>query len=236
MDTPNYIAQCRIGDCATVRVLSITPNEEIICNRDCACLKESNNGSIQCSIHWIKNMVNFRTTALIIDYEIIMESDTDWDWPIIGDNFPIVNEDGIIYSGYFLCDDLISPNQIQGQADTVFPGTKGRCRFFYEGFPKEGKVVSILVNPPIGPQRRIDLLPNAFAQYIMSNESAPVPSIPQQDSNLQKRIELLESQMRRLRSDLEALQRIIASKGDLPNDTRAPMSDPGIGYHPLDNK
>ncbi len=47
METTNYIAQCRIDDCATVRVLSITPNTEIICDRECSSLKESKDGSIQ---------------------------------------------------------------------------------------------------------------------------------------------------------------------------------------------
>ena len=165
-----------------------------------------------------------------------MESNTDWDWSIIGNNFRIVSEDGIVYSGNFICDDFINPKQIQGHADTVVPGTKGRCRFFYEGFPKGKKVVSILVNPPIGPSGQIELPTDVLAKNDISNVSVHVPSVPQQDDNLQKRIELLESQMRRLRSDFEALQRAISLKDDLPNAHRAPLSDPGIGYHPLDNK
>lgn len=56
METTNYIAQCRIDDCATVRVLSITPNKEIICDQECSSLKESKDGSIQCYIGWIKKM------------------------------------------------------------------------------------------------------------------------------------------------------------------------------------
>ena len=236
MDTNNCIAQCRIGDCATVRVLSITPNEGIICNKDCACINESDDGSIQCSIHWIKKMVNFKTTALVIDYEIILESSTDWDWPIISRSFPIVNEDGIIYSGNFVCDDFISPEQIQGHADTVYPGTKGRCRFFYEDFPKEGRVVSILVNPPIGPSGRIDLTTDVRAQNDPAVELHPAPMVPQQDNNLQERVERLEAQMRKLCTEFDLLRLSLNNNNVSADNPNAPMRDPGIGYHPLGRK
>lgn len=236
MDTTNYIAQCRVGDCATVRVLSITPNIEITCDRECACLEESKNGSIQCSIGWIKKMVNFKTSALFIDYEVIMDRNADWDWGVCASQFPIIDENGDIYEGEFLCDHIVSPERIKNSPDTLFPGTKGKYRVYYETFPKGGKVASIMAVRIGNIQGRMDLLSPAPAEVDFEEERQQYAAPAQQQDDLRERVDALEKEVASLRRLVRTLTEIRASREISQNNPNRPMSDPGIGYHPLDNK
>lgn len=188
METTNYIAQCRIDDCATVRVLSIRPNTEIICDRECSSLKESKDGSIQCYIGWIKKMVNFKASALLIDYEVFLDRKTKWDWSVHAADFPIIDENGDIYEGEFLCDSIVSPEQLKNSPRTLFPGTRGRYRVYYESFPKDGIVSSIIALADNGSQGRMDLLNPDPEQGVTIDQSQPMAIAPQQKDVQQQHV------------------------------------------------
>lgn len=237
MDTSKYIAQVRIDDCATVRVLRISPDEIITCDRNCASLEESaKDGSLQCSIGWIKKMVNFQTTALIIDYEIILERKSDWDWSVCAPHFPIIDETGQIHEGEFICTSIISPERLRG-ADKLYPGTKGQYRVYYETFPKGGKVASIIVDVIGDRKGRMDLLSTEPTELNSEEEEMSPVDGPTLVSDLRDRVKTLEKQMGRLRPEFDSLRLTLASKGIIPyKHKEKPMSDPGIEYHPLDKK
>lgn len=236
MNTKTCIAQCRVGDCATVRVLSITPNVEITCDRDCACLEESKDGSIQCSIGWIKKMVNFKTSALFVDYEVIMDRKADWDWPVCAADFPIVDQEGNVHKGECLCDSIVSPERIVNSPDTLFPGTKGKYRVYYETFPKGGKVASIMAIRIGNIQGRMDLLSEEPNQELVEEHPESVVYEPLQKDDMRERVERLEEQMRKLCTEFDLLRLALDNKDVQTDDPRAPMRDQGIGYYPLGHK
>lgn len=237
MDISRYIAQVKIDNCATVRVLRISPEETIMCDRKCASLEESaKDGSLQCYIGWIKKMVNFQTTALIIDYEIILERKSDWDWSVCAAHFPIIDDAGVIHEGEFICKSIISPERLRG-ADKLYPGTKGQYRIYYESFPKGGKVASIIVDVIGNRKGRIDLLTSEHPEFDSGEEEKSPVDGPTLMDDLLERVKILEKQMGRLRPEFDSLRLTLASKGVIPyKHKEKPMSDPGIEYHPLDKK
>lgn len=237
MDTSKCLAQVKIDNCATVRVLRISPEETIMCDRKCASLEESSkDGSLQCSIGWIKKMVNFETTALIIDYEIILERKSDWDWSVCAAHFPIIDDTGQIHEGEFICDSIVSPER-RRSADKLYPGTKGQYRVYYETFPKGGKVASIIVDVIGDRKGRMDLLSTEPTELNPEEEEMSPVDGPTLMSDLRDRVKILEKQMGRLRPEFDSLRLTLASKGVIPyKHKEKPMSDPGIEYHPLDKK
>lgn len=236
MDTTNCIAQIVIDGFATVRVVRIAPNEVITCDRNCSCLEESRNGSIQCSIGWIKKMVNFQTTALVIDYEIIMDRRSQNDWCVSAYDFPIIDESGQIHQGEFICDDIVSPDRLSDGNSKLYRGTKATFRVYYESFPKDGKIASIIAENTSSLSGRVDLLSTEPEPQIVEEQPQPAAFIPQQKDDLRERVEALENEVASLRRLVRALTEVRATKQLDIDDPRRPMSDPGIGYHPLDNK
>ena len=67
-------------------------------------------------------------------------------------------------------------------------------------------------------------------------EVTQVTEDPTLMSDLRDRVKSLEKQMRRLRMDFDSFRLTLASKGVITYDSIKPMKDPGIEYHPLDNK
>lgn len=242
IESKSYITQAKIDDCATVRVLKIMPDVVVKCDRNCSCLEESKDGSIQCCIGRIKKMSNFQITALVIDFEIIMDRKADWDWSVCPGYMPVIDDSGGVHEGEFICDSFVTPERISNNPDTLYPGTKGKFRIFYETFPKDGKVSSIMVDVPGCLHGRIDLLSNEPQEFDFEEERKPI-SVPLQqqveqpkDDELRERVETLEFEMRKLRAELDRLQRTLANNDSLPRDPFAPMRDPGISYHPLEKK
>lgn len=237
MDTSKCLAQVKIDNCATVRVLRISPDEIITCDRKCASLEESaKDGSLQCSIGWIKKMVNFQTTALIIDYEIILERKSDWDWSVCAAHFPIIDDAGVIHEGEFICSSIVSPDRLRG-ADKLYPGTKGQYRIYYETFPKGSKVSSIIVDVIGDRKGRMDLQATEPTGLNPDEEEKSPVDGPTLLSDLSERVKILERQMGRLRPEFDSLRLTLASKGVIPyKHKEKPLSDPGIEYHPLDKK
>ena len=198
-------------------------------------LEESRDGSIRCGFGWIKKMDNFKTTAWVIDYEVILDRVADWDWPVGANDFPIIDENGDIHKGEHICRSIISLERMKNSPERLFPGTRGKYRFFYETFPKEGTVASIMAIRRADIQGRMDLLsagPTEKAPEKMSNASV---TVPHQD-DLRERVESLERQLRILRSELYSLRSSLSAGTGAPGDPKSPMRDPGITYHPLENK
>ncbi len=171
MDNNDCIAQIRVGDSATVHVLRISPNEVITCDRHCVFLEESSDGSVRCSMGRIKHLDDFHTSALVIDYEIIMDRDADWEWPVHAEDFPIVDETGLIHKGCLICDKSLSPKGLSGGIDRLYPGTRGKYRVYYETFPEEGKVASIIAGHFEKSRGRVDLLPAYTDASIIDKEA-----------------------------------------------------------------
>ena len=236
MDTSKHVALTKVGDHITVRVVRISPNEVITCNRNCACLEESRNGSIQCSIGWIKNMVNFQTKALIIDYEIIIDRKSEDEWSVHAADFPIIDENGNIYIGEFICSDIVSHDPLSDEQSHMYPGTRASFRVYYETFPKDGKVSSIIVECSSYLQSRIDLLPATLPEVEFEEGKQVDAVLFQPQDDLRERVEALEKEVADLRRLVRSLTEVRASKEISQNNPNRPMSDPGIGYHPLDNK
>ena len=236
MEKSKYIAQVRVGDCATVRVLQIIPDQVIECDRNCPCLEESRDGSVQCSIGWIVRMVNFKTKALIIDYEVVLDRDSDWDWPVCAEHFPVIDDTGQIHKGEFICKDIITPQRIPGGADTLFPGTRGKYRVYYETFPKDGKVASIMAVRIGNIQGRMDLLSDLPSDDDPMEQPESTPVALQEESVLRERLERLEKQVNQLSAENDSLRLMLARKDAVSSSLHSDvMTDPGIGYQPLEH-
>ena len=236
METSKCIVQVRVGESATVRVLRISPNEVITCDRHCACLKEAEDGSIQCSIGWIKKMVNFQTTALVIDYEVIMDRAAEWDWPICGANFSVIDEMGQIHKGEQICKDIVSPKGLSGGIDWLYPGTKGQFRVYYETFPRDGRIASIIAQRIGDIQGRIDFMSEEPQDSGFAEEQRKMVLTPMEPDEMRERIEILEKEVKTLKRYVNLLKSIcIDQNNDRPVSQR-PMFDSGIEYHPLDKK
>ena len=237
MDNNRIIAKGRIDGLGMVHILRISSNEVIKCNRNCASLQESEDGSIQCSIGWIKKMVNFQTTALVIDYEIVLSKDAEEEWDVGPYDFTVIDTEGQIYRGEFICHDIVSPKGLSMGIRQLYPGTKGKFRVYYDTFPKDGTIASIIVDRSSAYKVRIELAPPVIHEDGFEDESAQSPSVPQEQRDLRQRVESLEKQISRLRMDFDSLRLTLASKDVIPyKHKEKPMSDPGIEYHPLDKK
>ena len=199
MDNRVKIAQGRIDGLGMVHILRISPNEVIKCNRNCVCLKESEDGSIQCSIGWIKKMVNFQTTALVIDYEIVLSKDAEEEWGVGPYDFTVIDTEGLSMGIHQL-----------------YPGTRGRFRVYYDTFPKDGTIASIIVERSSAYKVRIELAPQVYLEDGFEDESAHSTSVPQEQRELRQRVESLEKQISRLRMDFDSLRLTLASKDVIP--------------------
>ena len=237
MNSDKCIAQGRIDGLGMIRVLRISPNEVITCSRDCACAKTSWNGSIQCSLGWVKKMVNFRTTALIIDYEAILDRDADDDWCVEPTDFDVIGTDGNIYWGYFICNDMVSPKGLSNGVNKLYKGTRGKFRIYYDTFPKDGAIAAIMVEKSSGHQVRIDLAPVIIPEIDYEDNPWKTNLEPQRQDDLLVRIESLEKQVKSLCSELDALRLSVAGEGAVPYSRKTDvMSGSGIGYQPFDKK
>ena len=237
MDTSKYLIQLRGKNGATVRILRVSPNEVLTCDRDCASLEEAEDGSIQCGVGSVKKMVNFQTTALVIDYEVIMDRKADWQWLVCGANFVLVDEMGEIHKGDTICMNMKSPKGLTDGLAFVYPGTKARFRVYYESFPKDGRIASLICDNLGREDGRIDFISEESQEKELEERPQKMDTVPQEPEYLRERIEMLEKQLRRLRGDFDSLNLTLASKGVIPYKHKSrTMTDPGIEYHPLEKK
>lgn len=236
MDTSKYITQIKGTNGATVRILRVYPNEILTCDRDCGSLEESDDGSIQCSLGCVKKMVNFQTSALVIDYEVVMDRKADWQWLVCGANFNLIDDNGEIHEGDTICSNMKSPKGLTESLKFVYPGSKAKFRVYYEDFPKDGEIASFICNQ-LGENCRIDFISEEPQDNELDEIPQQIVDKPQEPDDLRERVERLEKQMRRLREDFDSLRLTMASKGIIPYRHKDNvMTDPGIEYHPMDKK
>ena len=159
MDNSECIALIKVGDNAVVKVLRISPGEVTTCGRHCPYLKESPDGSIRCGDGRISKRSDFQATALVIDYEVFLDRKSEDNWIVDGDDFTVIDDTGLIHKGVMVCPSMASPKGLSGGIDKLYPGSRGLFRVFYESFPKDGKVASILAKQNYSNNGRVDLLP-----------------------------------------------------------------------------
>lgn len=239
MDTDKCIAQIRGKNGATVRILRISPNEILTCDRNCNSLEESEDGSIQCRFGSVKKMVNFQTTALVIDYEVVMDRKAEWQWLVNGADFVIVDDEGHIHEGDTICRYMKSPKGLADSLEFVYPGTRAQFRVYYDTFPKEGKIASFICNQV--DNGRIDFMSQNPLDCDFEEERREMtlptkePATKEPD-DMRERMDNLEREVRRLREIVESLQESHLKTDSYGLGSRRPMSDPGIEYHPLEKK
>ena len=122
---PTSVASTRVGDNATVIVLGIHYDHSIVCNRKCNMLDQDDEGIIVCALDRVKNIVNFQTHSLVIDYQCILDKDSDENWRVYESDFKVIDEEGFIHEGHVICEDIIYPIKSVENGHTLFKGTRG---------------------------------------------------------------------------------------------------------------
>ena len=228
---PAPVASTRVGDNATVIVLGIHYNHGLVCNRKCNMLDEDDNGIIVCALDRVKNIVNFQTHSLVIDYQCILDKDSDENWRVYESEFKVIDEEGFIHEGQVICEDIIYPIKSVENGHTLFKGTRANIVIYYPDFPTEKKITSIVIDKSYSEQSRIELGSTSFE----------APSIPSPDGEREKvrndrhvfnprnpgdlfdRIDRLEDAVRELQ---EQITRLSQSKGEsIDISTEIPVSN-----------
>ena len=228
---PAPVASTRVGDNATVIVLGIHYNHGLVCNRKCNMLDEDENGIIVCALDRVKNIVNFQSHSLVIDYQCILDKDSDENWRVYESEFKVIDEEGFIHEGHVICEDIIYPIKSVENGHTLFKGTRANIVIYYPDFPTEKKITSIVIDKSYSEQSRIELGSTSFE----------APSIPSPDGKREKvrndrhvfnprnpgdlfdRIDRLEDAVRELQ---EQITRLSQSKGEsIDISTEIPVSN-----------
>ena len=235
MDTSKHIALVKVEDYITVRVLGIHYDAVLKCDRDCSLLDEARDGSIICKLNEVTGMVNFQTKTLLIDYEVIMDKKAPDDKFVHDSDFKIVDNDGHIHRGRNICDRMIDIEKgVDGSGDMIYPGTRLLFRVHYDSFPKGQKVTSIIVEMSNLDAVRINFSSDVALQDYEEGQQEPgVIPVPHE---IYERIDKLEKEVSSLKRIVRLLTESKASRERYESDPNRPMSDPGIGYHPLDTK
>ena len=151
------VASTRVGDNATVKILSIDYEAILTCDRDCHYIKQSWNGSLKCALDHVKSLANFKNTVLLVDYEVIVDRDASENWEVFDSEFKVIDDKGHIHEGEVVCEEMISPQQEASGRETLYPGTRATFRIFYKSFPKKGKISSIVIDKSYDEKSRINL-------------------------------------------------------------------------------
>lgn len=235
MDTSKHIAITKVGEHITVRVLNINYDAVLKCDRDCSYLDEARDGSIFCRMKNVNKMVNFRTKALLIDYEVILDKKSPDDMFVHDSDFRIVDNYGHVHNGKNLCNRMVDIEKgVDGFGDMIYPGTRLLFRVYYESFPVGQKVTSLIIDMSNMDAVRINFSPDVTLQDYQ--EDQPAPGVIPVPHDIYERLEKLENEVGHLRKIVRFLTEAKSSREIYQSDSSRPMSDPGIGYHPLDNK
>ena len=205
------IASLRVYDNATVRVLNIQYDVALTCDRNCRRLEEGRDGSLRCYLEYVNNLSNFQSHALVIDYEVVMDRDASENWDVYASSFLAIDDSGHIHKGRLLCEYIVSPERIGAKenGETLYRGTRETYRIYYESFPRDGKVASIIAKWPDRSETRID-----FERP--GDSSSPVSNAPNQPwdrtvfnphnpGDLFERIDKLEDAVRELQDRVKRL-------------------------------
>ena len=228
---PPSVASTRVGDNATVIVLGIHYDHGIVCNRKCNMLDQDDEGIIVCSLDRVKNIVNFQTHSLVIDYQCILDKDSDENWRIYDSDFKVIDEEGFIHEGHVICEDIIYPIKSVENGHTLFKGTRANIVIYYPDFPTEKKITSIVIDKSYSEQSRIELESTSFevpSIPILDGEREKVRNDrhvfnPRNPGDLFDRIDRLEDAVRELQ---EQITRLSQSKGEsIDISTEIPVSN-----------
>ena len=216
---PAPVASTRVGDNATVIVLGIHYDHGLVCNRKCNMLDEDDNGIIVCALNRVKDIVNFQTHSLVIDYQCILDKDSDENWRVYESEFKVIDEEGFIHEGQVICDDIIYPIKSVENGHTLFKGTRANIVIYYPDFPTEKKITTIVIDKSYSEQSRIELESTSFevpSIPILDGEREKVRNDrhvfnPRNPGDLFDRIDRLEDAVRELQ---EQITRLSQSKGE----------------------
>ena len=205
------IASLRVYDNATVRVLNLRYNTTLTCSRECIMLKEGKDGAIRCGLEKVSNIAAFQTHALMIDFEVIMDRDSSEDWRVFGSCFKVIDDSGHIHEGKVLCDEMVSPEKYGAKeySTTLYPGTREVFQIYFDGFPKEGKVSSIIAEWSDRTKTRIDFeRPGDSSSPVSNAPNQPWDRTvfnPRNPGDLFERIDRLEDAVRELQDRVKRL-------------------------------
>ena len=228
---PTPIASTRVGDNATVIVLGIHYNHGLVCDRKCNMLDEDDNGIIVCALDRVKNIVNFQTHSLVIDYQYILDKDSDENWRVYESEFKVIDEEGFIHEGQVICEDIIYPIKSVENGHTLFKGTRANIVIFYPDFPKDKRITSIVIDKSYSEKSRIELGATSFeapSKPATDGEREKVKNArnvfnPRNPGDLFDRIDRLEDAVRELQ---EQITRLSQSKGEsIDISTEIPVSN-----------
>ena len=223
------VASTRVGDNATVRVLSIDYEAIFTCDRDCNYIKQSWNGSLKCALDYVKSLANFKNSYLLVDYEVIVDRDASENWEVFESEFKVIDNKGHIHEGKVVCEEMISPQQEASGRETLYPGTRATFRIFYKSFPKKGKISSIVIDKSYDEKSRIDL--ESFVQD--DSEQIETKGIresgnydrnvfnPRNPADLFERMDRLEQALRELQEQMKRLSE--EKKVDFDVSTEIPI-------------
>lgn len=239
MDTSKHIAIVKAGEFITVRVLAIHYDMVLKCNRECSLLQEDHRGSIQCATNDIGKLVNFQAKTLLVDYEVILDKHAHGDDYFDESKFKVIDQSGHIHEGKNLCNRLIDIEKgVDGGGETLYPGTRCVFRIHYDKFPANQKITSIILEfydfDPI--RINLDTPDPVLYEYQEGQEQPQEQKVVPVPTEIYDRLDKLEKEVASLRRLVRTLTELKSMKEQYENDPTRPMHDPGIGYHPLDNK
>ena len=207
------IASTRVGDNATVFVMGIHYDEALLCDRKCSVLGPDDDGILVCGYDNVKNIVNFQTRALVIDYQCILDKDSDENWDVYKQDFKVIDNDGFIHEGDVLCDRIHYPVKTVENGHTLYKGTRANIVIFYPDFPKDKRISAIIIDKSYSEKSRIELSSTSF-----DKPTVPVPEgerenvknerkvfNPRNPGDLFDRIDRLEEAVRELQEKLGQL-------------------------------
>ena len=200
------IASTRVGDNATVLVMGIHYDEALICDRKCDVLGPDDDGILVCGYDNVKNIVNFQTRALVIDYQCILDRDSDENWNLYKGDFKVIDSDGFIHDGDVICEMMLYPIKSVENGHTLYKGTRANIVIFYPDFPKEKTISAIVIDKSYSEKSRIELGSTSFdmpSVPVLEGERENVKNErrvfnPRNPDDLFDRIDRLEEAVREL--------------------------------------
>lgn len=216
---PAPVASTRVGDNATVIVMAIHYDEAIQCDRKCQMLISDDEGILVCAYERVKDIVNFHTNALVIDYQCILDKDADEDWQVYKSDFKVIDDEGFIHEGDVICDRFLYPIKSVENGHTLYKGTRANIVIFYPDFPKDKRISSIVIDKSYSEKSRIELGSTSYEAPRKPGSDGVREEVkndrhvfnPRNPGDLFERIDRLEDAVRELQ---EQMSRLSQSKGE----------------------
>lgn len=202
MTVKNALASAKIGKDAVVYVTGIHYDEPLRCDRKCDMLEEDGDGILVCGEGRVENIARFQTRALTVDFHCVLSLFAKEKWILWRHDFKVIDEDGFIHEGDFLCEKIPYPVRTVESGHTLYRGTRANVVIRFPDFPEGQKIRSIVVQKDLQ-ETIIDLEggpavePEVFSENMEEEEPA---------SELLERIEALEEAVRELQQKYDMLE------------------------------